>query len=141
VLPRSLKPEEIERLIDATWSTDVVGRRNYAMMSTEQSPLCGAFQHIAEPCAVSGSGHCRQIALGSVPRAIVAMTTRSTANMCQTRMEDHSFTIYGTFVRHVRHARSLSAQKLPSAAFVSTEFAASFVAPSSGPFNVMCKWY
>jgi integrase/recombinase XerD len=32
LLPRSLKPEEIERLIDATWSTDVVGRRNYAMM-------------------------------------------------------------------------------------------------------------
>ena len=32
LLPRSLKPEEIERLIDATWSTDAVGRRNYAMM-------------------------------------------------------------------------------------------------------------
>ena len=32
LLPRSLKPEEIERLIDATWSPDAVGRRNYAMM-------------------------------------------------------------------------------------------------------------
>lgn len=31
-LPRSLKPEEIERLIDAIWSTDAVGRRNYAML-------------------------------------------------------------------------------------------------------------
>jgi integrase/recombinase XerD len=31
-LPRSLKPEEIERLIDAVWSADVVGRRNYAML-------------------------------------------------------------------------------------------------------------
>jgi site-specific recombinase XerD len=31
-LPRSLKPEEIERLIEATWSTDAIGRRNYAMM-------------------------------------------------------------------------------------------------------------
>lgn len=32
LLPRSLLPEEIERLIDATRSTDAVGRRNYAMM-------------------------------------------------------------------------------------------------------------
>ena len=31
-LPRSLKPEEIERLIDAVWSADTVGRRNYAML-------------------------------------------------------------------------------------------------------------
>jgi integrase/recombinase XerD len=32
LLPRSLPPEEIERLIDATRSADAVGRRNYAMM-------------------------------------------------------------------------------------------------------------
>jgi integrase/recombinase XerD len=32
LLPRSLQPEEIERLIDATRSQDPVGRRNYAMM-------------------------------------------------------------------------------------------------------------
>jgi site-specific recombinase XerD len=32
LLPRSLQPEEIERLIDATRSQDAVGRRNYAMM-------------------------------------------------------------------------------------------------------------
>jgi integrase/recombinase XerD len=32
LLPRSLNPEEIERLVDATWSADAVGRRNYAMM-------------------------------------------------------------------------------------------------------------
>jgi site-specific recombinase XerD len=31
-LSRSLKPEEIERLIDAVWSPDAVGRRNYAML-------------------------------------------------------------------------------------------------------------
>lgn len=31
-LPRSLRPEEIERLIDAAWSADAVGRRNYAML-------------------------------------------------------------------------------------------------------------
>ena len=31
-LPRSLKPEEIERLIDAVWGPDAVGRRNYAML-------------------------------------------------------------------------------------------------------------
>jgi site-specific recombinase XerD len=31
-LPRSLRPEAIERLIDATRSADAVGRRNYAMM-------------------------------------------------------------------------------------------------------------
>jgi site-specific recombinase XerD len=31
-LPRSLKPEEIERLIGATRSADAVGRRNHAMM-------------------------------------------------------------------------------------------------------------
>ena len=31
-LPRSLRPEEIERLIDAVWSADSVGRRNYAML-------------------------------------------------------------------------------------------------------------
>jgi site-specific recombinase XerD len=31
-LPRSLKPEEIERLIDAAWSDGPVGRRNYAML-------------------------------------------------------------------------------------------------------------
>jgi integrase/recombinase XerD len=29
---RSLRPEEIERLLDASWSHDVVGRRNYAML-------------------------------------------------------------------------------------------------------------
>jgi integrase/recombinase XerD len=32
LLPRSLQPEEIERLIGATRSQDPVGRRNYAMM-------------------------------------------------------------------------------------------------------------
>ena len=32
LLPRSLLPAEIERLIDATRSADAVGRRNYAMM-------------------------------------------------------------------------------------------------------------
>jgi integrase/recombinase XerD len=32
LLPRSLNPEEIERLVNATWSADGVGRRNYAMM-------------------------------------------------------------------------------------------------------------
>jgi len=31
-LPRSLKPEDIQRLIDAVWSNNTVGRRNYAMM-------------------------------------------------------------------------------------------------------------
>jgi integrase/recombinase XerD len=31
-LSRSLKPEEIERLIDAVWAPDAVGRRNYAML-------------------------------------------------------------------------------------------------------------
>jgi len=31
-LPRYLKPEEIERLVDAVWSADLVGRRNYAML-------------------------------------------------------------------------------------------------------------
>lgn len=31
-LARSLKPDEIERLLDAVWSSDPVGRRNYAMM-------------------------------------------------------------------------------------------------------------
>ena len=31
-LPRSLKPEEIERLVKAAWSPDAVGRRNYAML-------------------------------------------------------------------------------------------------------------
>ena len=31
-LPRSLKPKEIERLIDAAWSADAPGRRNYAML-------------------------------------------------------------------------------------------------------------
>jgi integrase/recombinase XerD len=31
-LPRSLRPDEIERLIDAAWSADAVGRRNYAML-------------------------------------------------------------------------------------------------------------
>jgi integrase/recombinase XerD len=31
-LPRSLRPKEIKRLIDAAWSADAVGRRNYAMM-------------------------------------------------------------------------------------------------------------
>lgn len=31
-LPRSLKPEEIERLIDAVWAPDTIGRRNYAML-------------------------------------------------------------------------------------------------------------
>lgn len=32
LLPRSLRPEEIERLIDATRSPDAVGSRNYAML-------------------------------------------------------------------------------------------------------------
>lgn len=31
-LPRSLKPEDIERLIDAAWGSNAVGRRNYAMV-------------------------------------------------------------------------------------------------------------
>ncbi len=31
-LSRSLRPEEIERLIDAAWSADAVGRRNHAML-------------------------------------------------------------------------------------------------------------
>lgn len=31
-LPRSLKPDEIERLIGAVWSADAVGRRNHAML-------------------------------------------------------------------------------------------------------------
>jgi integrase/recombinase XerD len=31
-LPRSLRPEEIERLIDAVWAPDAIGRRNYAML-------------------------------------------------------------------------------------------------------------
>ena len=31
-LPRSLRPEEIERLIDVVWAPDAVGRRNYAML-------------------------------------------------------------------------------------------------------------
>jgi site-specific recombinase XerD len=31
-LPRSLKPEEIERLIDAVWARTAIGRRNYAMI-------------------------------------------------------------------------------------------------------------
>ena len=31
-LPRSLKPEQIELLIDAVWAPDAVGRRNYAML-------------------------------------------------------------------------------------------------------------
>jgi integrase/recombinase XerD len=31
-LSRSLKPEEIERLIDAVWAPDPIGRRNYAML-------------------------------------------------------------------------------------------------------------
>jgi len=31
-LSRSLRPEDIERLIDAVWSPDAVGRRNYAML-------------------------------------------------------------------------------------------------------------
>ncbi|MGO9773194.1 MAG: site-specific integrase [Roseiarcus sp.] len=31
-LPRSLKPEDIQRLIDAVWSDNAVGRRNYAML-------------------------------------------------------------------------------------------------------------
>ena len=31
-LPRYLKPEEIEQLIDAVWSDDPIGRRNYAML-------------------------------------------------------------------------------------------------------------
>jgi integrase/recombinase XerD len=31
-LPRSLKPEEVEKLIDAVWSADAIGRRNYAML-------------------------------------------------------------------------------------------------------------
>jgi integrase/recombinase XerD len=33
-LPRSLKSEEIERLVKTAWSPDAVGRRNYAMMLT-----------------------------------------------------------------------------------------------------------
>ena len=31
-LSRSLQPEDIERLLDAVWASDAVGRRNYAMM-------------------------------------------------------------------------------------------------------------
>jgi integrase/recombinase XerD len=31
-LPRHLKPEAVEKLIDAVWSGDPIGRRNYAMM-------------------------------------------------------------------------------------------------------------
>jgi integrase/recombinase XerD len=31
-LPRHLKPEAVEQLIDAVWSGDPIGRRNYAMM-------------------------------------------------------------------------------------------------------------
>jgi site-specific recombinase XerD len=31
-LPRHLKPEAVEQLIDAVWSADPVGRRNYAML-------------------------------------------------------------------------------------------------------------
>lgn len=31
-LPRYLKPEEVETLLDATWSADPTGRRNYAML-------------------------------------------------------------------------------------------------------------
>jgi integrase/recombinase XerD len=31
-LPRYLKPEEVETLIDAAWSADPAGRRNYAML-------------------------------------------------------------------------------------------------------------
>jgi integrase/recombinase XerD len=31
-LPRHLRPEDVEQLIDAVWSGDPVGRRNYAMM-------------------------------------------------------------------------------------------------------------
>ena len=37
-LPRSLKPEEIERLIDAVWAPDAIGRRNYAMLMISGSP-------------------------------------------------------------------------------------------------------
>ena len=33
-LPRSLKSEDIERLVKTAWSPDAVGRRNYAMMLT-----------------------------------------------------------------------------------------------------------
>jgi hypothetical protein len=49
----------------------------------------GRIRHIAEPCAVSGSGHCRQIALGSMPRAIAAMTTGSTATLVRSRLATH----------------------------------------------------
>jgi site-specific recombinase XerD len=31
-LPRYLKPEEVEKLLDATWAPTPVGRRNYAML-------------------------------------------------------------------------------------------------------------
>ena len=31
-LPRYLKPEEVEKLLDAVWSADAIGRRNYAML-------------------------------------------------------------------------------------------------------------
>jgi len=31
-LPRYLKPEEVEKLLDAVWSADPTGRRNYAML-------------------------------------------------------------------------------------------------------------
>jgi site-specific recombinase XerD len=31
-LPRYLKPEEVEKLLDAIWSADPIGRRNYAML-------------------------------------------------------------------------------------------------------------
>ena len=31
-LPRYLKPEEVETLLDAIWSADPIGRRNYAML-------------------------------------------------------------------------------------------------------------
>jgi len=31
-LPRYLKPEEVETLLDAVWSADPIGRRNYAML-------------------------------------------------------------------------------------------------------------
>jgi site-specific recombinase XerD len=31
-LPRYLKPQEVETLLDATWSADPTGRRNYAML-------------------------------------------------------------------------------------------------------------
>ena len=40
-LPRYLKPEEVEKLLDAVWAADPVGRRNYAMLWCSHASASG----------------------------------------------------------------------------------------------------